>query len=30
MEEVIELCADYINELKPIGVSLSCHEDRLA
>ncbi|WVZ83355.1 hypothetical protein U9M48_030513 [Paspalum notatum var. saurae] len=29
-EEVIELCTDYIDELKPIGVSLSRYEGRLA
>ena len=28
-EEVIELCFDYINELKPIGLPLSCYEGRL-
>ena len=28
-EEVIEFCTDYIDDLRPIGVPLPCHEGRL-
>jgi hypothetical protein len=28
-EEVIEFCVDFINELAPIGLHVSCHEGRL-
>ena len=28
-EEVIEFCVDFIDDLSPIGVPMSCHEGRL-
>ena len=28
-EEVIEFCVDYVEELCPIGIPVSCHERRL-
>jgi len=28
-EEVIQFCVDFINDLSPIGVPMSCHEGRL-
>ena len=28
-EEVIEFCIDFIDDLNPIGVPMSCHEGRL-
>ena len=28
-EEVIEFCVDFIDDLNPIGVPMSCHEGRL-
>jgi hypothetical protein len=29
IEEVIEFCIDFIDDLSPIGVPMSCHEGRL-
>jgi hypothetical protein len=29
IEEAIEFCVDFIDDLSPIGVPMSCHEGRL-